>query len=188
MTKAKDPIKPELEQPLDISSIDHAEMVHTLAKSGAIIAVELTEQDINILNVLTHLCALAGKILLVTTESNSNPITEDEAHNWHMAIGMFGEAGELLDAVKKSTVYRKELDLANVVEELGDFEFYFEGFKQKATFIAYNSAVEMRLAELYELFDITREEVIEGNIRKLAKRYNGLKYSDQAAQDRADKA
>jgi len=34
---------------------------------------------------------------------------------------------------------------------------------------------------------ITREQCIEANIVKLAKRYEGMKYSDGAAQDRADK-
>lgn len=94
-------------------------------------------------------------------------LTAADAHRLHMAVGISGEAGELLDAVKKSAVYRKPLDRENVIEELGDLEFYMEGLR----------------AEL----GITREETLEGNIAKLSKRYHSLSYSDQHAQDREDK-
>jgi len=90
-----------------------------------------------------------------------------DAHRMHMAIGVSGEAGELLDAIKKGVIYRKPLDRENIVEELGDIEFYMEGLRAS--------------------LGITREETIEANIAKLSVRYNGMKYSDTAAQDRADK-
>lgn len=86
----------------------------------------------------------------------------------HMAVGVSGEAGELLDAVKKNTIYNKELDRANVIEELGDIEFYLEGLRQTLS--------------------ITREECLASNITKLSKRYGSGTYSDQQAQARADKA
>ena len=85
----------------------------------------------------------------------------------HMAIGISGEAGELLDAIKKWVMYGKPLDVENVIEELGDLEFYMEGLR----------------AEL----GLTREAVILANIAKLNKRYASGKYSNQQAQDRADK-
>ena len=94
-------------------------------------------------------------------------LTGADAHLAHMAIGISGEAGELLDAIKKATIYRKPIDLENVVEELGDLEFYMEGLRQG--------------------LGITREETLDANIEKLGKRYNGLKYSDESAQNRADK-
>ena len=90
-----------------------------------------------------------------------------DAHLLHMGVGISGEAGELLDAIKKRVVYNKPLDLANVIEELGDLEFYMEGLRKSLM--------------------ITREETLQANMQKLSKRYEGLKYSDQAAQDRADK-
>jgi NTP pyrophosphatase (non-canonical NTP hydrolase) len=95
-------------------------------------------------------------------------LTAEDAHQLHMAVGIAGEAGELLDAVKKAAIYRKPIDRANVVEELGDLEFYMEGLRQG--------------------LGITREEVLAGNISKLSKRYATLTYSDSAAQQRADKA
>lgn len=114
--------------------ISHSEMVKALAKSGDIIASELTGED---------------------------------AHLLHMAIGVSGEAGELLDAIKKPTIYRKPIDRENVVEELGDLEFYLEGLRQG--------------------IGVTREECLEANIRKLGKRYEAGRYSDKSAQERADK-
>lgn len=97
----------------------------------------------------------------------ADEMTGEEAHILHMSVGISGEAGELLDAVKKAVMYRKPIDRENVIEELGDLEFYMEGLRQG--------------------LGITREETIEANIEKLGKRYKGHQYSDQQAQDRADK-
>jgi NTP pyrophosphatase (non-canonical NTP hydrolase) len=94
-------------------------------------------------------------------------LTPEKADMLHMSVGISGEAGELLDAVKKAAVYNKPIDRANVVEELGDLEFYMEGLRQN--------------------LGITREETLEANIAKLGVRYKGLQYSDAAAQQRADK-
>jgi NTP pyrophosphatase (non-canonical NTP hydrolase) len=96
-----------------------------------------------------------------------NELTPDKAHALHMAVGVSGEAGELLDAVKKSVIYNKPLDRENVVEELGDLEFYMQGLRQG--------------------YGITREETITANILKLGKRYSSGTYSNQQAQERADK-
>lgn len=85
----------------------------------------------------------------------------------HMAIGVAGEAGELLDAIKKFVVYQKTLDVENVVEELGDLEFYMQGLRSA--------------------LNIKREETISHCTAKLSVRYSGLKYSNEAAQHRADK-
>lgn len=94
-------------------------------------------------------------------------LTPAKCHVWHMATGVAGEAGELLDAVKKHVAYNKRLDLANVIEELGDLEFYMEGLRSA--------------------LDITREQTLEANYDKLMnKRYpNG--FSNEAAIARADK-
>lgn len=94
-------------------------------------------------------------------------LTPESANIWHHVTGIAGESGELLDAIKKHVIYRKPLDRANVIEELGDLEFYMEGLRQG--------------------LNITREETIAGNITKLSARYASLQYSDAAAQARADK-
>jgi len=90
-----------------------------------------------------------------------------QAHLLHMAVGISGESGELLDAVKKSTIYQKPIDRENVIEELGDLEFYMEGLRQQ--------------------MNITRQETLDANVEKLGKRYQGHQYSNQQAIDRADK-
>lgn len=93
-------------------------------------------------------------------------LTPERVEQWHAATGICGEAGELLDAVKKMVIYNKPLDRVNVVEELGDLEFYM-------------SYLRLRTG-------ITREECLEANMHKLGIRY-GSGYSDAAAQARADK-
>lgn len=85
----------------------------------------------------------------------------------HMAMGISGEAGEIIDAIKKATIYRIPIDMDNIIEELGDLEFYMEGLRQRLS--------------------ITREETLQGNIDKLEIRYKSG-YSDEAAKARADKA
>ena len=85
----------------------------------------------------------------------------------HCAVGISGEGGELLDAVKKLWVYGKPLDRQNAIEELGDIEFY---------------AAAMR-----SLLDVSREEVIAQNVAKLSKRYPTT-YTDELAIARLDKA
>jgi len=108
------------------------------------------------------------KALVKPGERIVKELTAHEANLIHMAVGIAGEAsGELLDAIKGCVIYRKPLDLDNIIEELGDLEFYMEGLRQE--------------------LNITREQCLEANIKKLSKRYEGLKYSNQAAVERADK-
>jgi NTP pyrophosphatase (non-canonical NTP hydrolase) len=92
----------------------------------------------------------------------------NKAHMLHMIMGVSGEAGELLDAIKKAVIYNKPLDIENVIEELGDIEFYLEGLRQG--------------------LGIEREETLVANVKKLSVRYEAGSYSDTAAQTRADKA
>lgn len=94
-------------------------------------------------------------------------LTAQDAHILHMVVGISGESGELLDCVKKAVIYRKPIDMENLIEELGDLEFYMEGLRQS--------------------YGITRSQTLSHNITKLSKRYEGLKFTNEAAQLRADK-
>jgi NTP pyrophosphatase (non-canonical NTP hydrolase) len=94
-------------------------------------------------------------------------LTPQQAHLLHMAVGVSGEAGELLDAIKKHCVYQKPIDLNNVMEEAGDILFYLTGL-------------------LNEL-DMTLNECVNANMDKLSKRYPQGSYSNNAAIARADK-
>lgn len=107
------------------------------------------------------------KALLKSGKDIKASLTASEANLLHLALGISGEAGEVVDAVKKTAIYNKPLDRDNIIEELGDLEFYMEGLRQA--------------------IGVTREEVIESNVQKLGKRYASGKYSDKQAQDRADK-
>lgn len=94
-------------------------------------------------------------------------LTPDQVDLWHMATLISGEAGELLDAIKKHVVYNQACDFENVLEELGDLEFGMEGIRQ--------------------LLGVSRQQVIQANINKLSKRYPSGGYTDIDAQTRADK-
>ena len=85
----------------------------------------------------------------------------------HGAVGVSGEAGELLDAIKKNWVYNKPLDKENILEELGDLRFYMQIIANHLGF--------------------TEQMILQGNREKLKQRYASLHYSDMAAQARADK-
>lgn len=85
----------------------------------------------------------------------------------HAILGVCGEAGEMLDPVKKSMFYGKPLDVDNIKEEAGDLLWYIGG-------------------PLCRALGCTLEELARANVAKLQKRYPE-KYTDQAAIDRADK-
>lgn len=94
-------------------------------------------------------------------------ITPEQAHLMHMLLLLSGEVGELVDALKKWIIYRKPLNRVNLVEEMGDIEFALEAIRQ--------------------VFRMDRTTICAANIAKLSERYKKLVYSDQAAQERADK-
>ena len=95
-------------------------------------------------------------------------LTPEQAHLWHMVTGISGEAAEILDCFKKHVVYQKPLDIENAKEELGDLLFY--------------------MSNLMQSVGLSFEEVLQHNIDKLSVRYASGKYSNQQAQERADKA
>ena len=97
----------------------------------------------------------------------------DDAHLCHMAMGVSGEAGELLDAIKQSVIYRKPLDRENVLEECGDILFFVQGI------LNHFSAKEDH--------PIALQDILDANRRKLSERYHRGVYSNEQAQQRADK-
>ena len=97
----------------------------------------------------------------------SKELTAAKADAVNMVLGIAVEAGELVDAIKKWSIYNKDLDMINVKEELGDLAFYMVG--------------------LMELFGISLTDVIQGNVAKLQKRYDSLTYTDADANLRRDK-
>lgn len=100
-------------------------------------------------------------------EDIQDSLTPVKIDAMHHAIGISGEAGELLDAIKKFVIYNKPLDRDNVIEELGDLEFYMQGIRQN--------------------LGISRSKTLRHNMEKLAVRYKEFKYSDEQAHARNDK-
>ena len=85
----------------------------------------------------------------------------------HHTLGIVGEAGEIVDTVKKCIIYKQPLNVENLIEELGDLEFYLSGLRQE--------------------LGVTRATILEENMDKLNKRYPGFEYTDKRAKERADK-
>lgn len=94
-------------------------------------------------------------------------LTPQQANLLHMGVGASTEANELLDAIKKHTIYQKPLDVENVKEEAGDILFY--------------------LSNILQSVGLSFEEVLQHNIDKLSVRYSSGSYSNEQAQQRADK-
>ena len=99
-------------------------------------------------------------------EDIQKSMTPEKCDLLHFAVGVAGEAGELLDAVKKHVIYGKPLDEDNVIEELGDILFY--------------------MTAMLNTIGLTHDDIRWSNRAKLDKRYRGG-YSDAAAAERADK-
>ena len=85
----------------------------------------------------------------------------------HVALGIAGESGEVVDVIKKHTQNNKPLDVDKLILEMGDLEFYLEGLRQ--------------------IVGVTRQQVLDANIQKLLDRYQGMTYSDTAAHAQRDK-
>ena len=84
----------------------------------------------------------------------------------HAAMGISGEAGELMDAIKKHILYNKPLDVTNVKEELGDLCWY--------------------MSLMLDAVGSSFEEVMKMNHDKLEKRFPGG-FTEKLAQQRLDK-
>jgi hypothetical protein len=85
----------------------------------------------------------------------------------YLVTALASSSGELLDYVKRLTIYRKDPGQLVLFHTLASIEFF--------------------LGLVYTELQITRQEALDGNIAKLSKRYASMSYSDQQAVARADK-
>ncbi len=85
----------------------------------------------------------------------------------HEAVWVAIHGSQVLDTVKKAAVYNKELVL-----KLLDIQL---------------TEMCKHLMVVGYMFGVERQEALRENIDKLLVRYDGMKYSDAAAQQRADK-
>lgn len=79
------------------------------------------------------------------------------------SMGIAGETGELIDALKKWVAHGHELNLSHVEKELGDILWY--------------------VAEIATVLELRLVEVADGNIEKLNKRY-GDSFSEEKSRTR----
>lgn len=82
-----------------------------------------------------------------------------------LAMGIAGEAGEIVDTLKKALYHGHELDLGELVKELGDLTWYLEHLKGH--------------------YKISNELIYIGNIMKLNKRYEDG-FSEEASKNRKE--
>ncbi len=85
-------------------------------------------------------------------------------HVFHASLGIGGEAGEVLDHVKKVRFNDRRFDLDHVVEELGDIMWY----------------INLMIQGL----GLTWSTVLEKNIAKLEARYPDLRYDSEKSLNR----
>ncbi len=100
---------------------------------------------------------------VMRTESANFCPNNISSRTQHAIIGLVTEAGEAMDAVKKSLFYNQPFDRTNLKEELGDALWY--------------------IAVACQTNGWTMEEVMEANIRKLRVRYPE-KFTEQDAEHR----
>lgn len=82
-------------------------------------------------------------------------------------MGLCGESGEAIDLVKKWLAQGHELDKDHLIKELGDVAWY--------------------LAEAATALDVPLEQILQGNIEKLKKRYpDGFEKERSAARLKGD--
>lgn len=187
--------------------ITHPQLVAALAKPGDVLLSSLTPSKVNLWHAATGISGEGGELLeglrakvsydeqrtnlieesgdlyfyieqLVQETGMEIPWNDITADAYSMRIGQdmmlsYGIevavcSAQVLDTVKKCTIYNKELNQTVLSIQLYDLLKY--------------------LMALGLMFGFGREVAISANIAKLSKRYEGLKYSDKAAQDRADKS
>lgn len=91
-------------------------------------------------------------------------INQDEFALLHAVVGLAGEAGEVLDLLKKHCFTGKPLQRQDLVKELGDVEFYLQAVRN--------------------VLRLNRKYILDENMRKLADRhgeaYNPNYYNPEA--------
>ena len=96
-------------------------------------------------------------------DAPERPLTDGEIMIVWNAIGLAGEAGEVVDNIKKAIFHQHGLNQTQLMKEIGDVMWYVAGLCTKLGF--------------------SLEDVMQQNIDKLIERYpNG--YSSEASKNR----
>lgn len=159
--------------------MNYSEFVAGLIKPGADILATLTPEKCNLLHMAV---GLSGEVAELFDAMDPAHIVEEIGdcefflEGLKMVLPGAGEpiesgsiiviAGDILDRVKKHTVYNKPLDEQQLRRLIATFDKELEG--------------------IYAETGISRDKVLQANMEKLKLRYKAG-YSDKAAQERADK-
>ena len=158
--------------------MNYPEFVKGLIKPGADILATLTPEKCNLLHMAV---GLIGEVAELFDATDPAHIVEEIGDCEFFLEGLkavvgTGEpiesgsiiviAGDILDHVKKHTVYNKPLDEQQLRRLIATFDKELEG--------------------IYAETGISRDKVLQANMEKLMLRYKAG-YSDKAAQERADK-
>lgn len=173
----------------------HEEMVAGLVKPGKVILSELTPDDCHLWHMATGLMGEAVELHQAIINNDLDNFIEEGGDSCFYQTALFQicemsyhdisdkipstqsdlsttddylrVCGEILDAVKKCVIYRKDVDLDIFRDLLID-----------------SKKILRNIASCYSLSIGTFQD---HNYAKLGKRYNGHKYSDEQAQARKDK-
>ena len=177
-----------------MNHINFEKMVEALAKDGSDIISGLTSESAHLLHMAVGVQGEIGELIenYLWNGSQENRIEEfgdvefylqgiagplnysisldvvDSCSVSNDLLGLSVAGAALLDAIKKQSIYEKQLDADEVLRQMIE--------------------IRQRLVNLYYIFGITREQAIAANIAKLGKRYADGNYSNKSAQERADKA
>jgi NTP pyrophosphatase (non-canonical NTP hydrolase) len=105
--------------------------------------------------------------VLSLEEMHDLPTNTRFARLMHAALGIAGESGEFADSLKKHLVYGKNLDIQNLIEELGDILWY--------------------IVVAADALGTTLSGLMETNRQKLERRFPKGQFSPEQALARADK-
>lgn len=168
-------------------AFEHYEaFVMSRAKPGQAVKTDLTAEQAHLLHMAVGVVGEVIELLEGVAKQNEENVKEELGDIVFYLVGFYSHfaaeptpepesfvgnnllslAGELLDTVKKHTIYQKPLDEAKVLKLLN---------------LCWMCAVEMTIQ-----LDTSLIELMQDNMDKLTKRYP-TGYSDAAAQARADK-
>ena len=159
----------------------YGDMVAALVKPGVDIIDSLTPAKADLLHMAVGVIGEVAELLASTSEGNTieeigdcffymehiYQLTGAQRRIIECSTHKFIIAGDVLDVVKKHVIYGKMLDVDLLGLLLGKLNH--------------------KLAVSIAAVGSSREEVLASNMAKLTVRY-GKRYSDRAAQDRADKS
>lgn len=178
-------------------TIDHGEMVKTLAKSGADIISGLKPETMHLLHMAIGISGEVAELIEADNEyvvssnhkgwvieeigdfefycqgirnvtgSKRSVLSRFPSSGWTMHDDLTFLAGDILDYVKKAAIYEAEISMEELASKLHELESAMNCF-------LYNRGIDL-------------DTCLLENKKKLFQRYSGFQYNNEGAQQRPDK-